>query len=130
VLQNCDVGFLGLLGYAGGSAAQVILGYLHAQRAWAIAGAALNLVFIAAISSAVFGEDTYVGDGSSDWSNRGTGPHAIYALAIAGALAVAALFVVLAARRRPPAITRLLLRLSGIGNLIVGYVVLFAFDNN
>jgi hypothetical protein len=124
------VGFLGLLGYAGGSAAQVILGFLPAQRAWTIAGAALNLVFIAAISSAVFGKDTYVGDGSSNWSNRGTGPHAIYALVIASALAVAAAFIVLAARSGSVATIRLLLRLSGIGNLIVGYVVLFAFDNN
>ena len=121
---------LSFLGYPVSAAAPVVLGYLPARRAWPIAGAALNLVFVAAISSAVFGEDTYVGGGSSRWSNRGPGPHAIYALAMAAALAVAALFALLAARNVSPAITRRALRLSGIGNLVVGYVVLFAFDNN
>ena len=105
-----------------------VFGYLPYRRAWAIVGAALNLAFIVAISAAVFGEDTYVNDGSSNWSNRGSGPHTIYALAMAGALAVAALFAVLAARTASAAITRKTLRLSGIGNLFIGYVVLFAFD--
>jgi len=123
-------GVLGTLGWLGGSALMVVFGYLPYRRAWAIVGAALNLAFIAAISAAVFGEDTYVNDGSSNWSNRGDGPHTIYALAMAGALAIAALFTVLAARTASGAITRRTLRLSGIGNLIIGYVVLFAFDNN
>src|SRR5438128_76630 len=110
-------GALATVGWLGGSAVLVVLGYLRYRRAWAFLGAALNLLFIAAISASVFSEDRYYNDHRSRWSHRGDAPHTLYLLAMVSALAVAVLFAVFARRDPDPAIPRTALRLSGIGNL-------------
>jgi len=123
-------GVASFLGYTISPVLLTLLGYAPARRAWAIAGALLTLAFVAAISADVFGEDSYVGDGSSNWSNRGAGPHTIYVLVAVAAVAFAGVLALTARRKTRRGIMRRALRIGGIAELVLGYVVLFAFDNN
>jgi hypothetical protein len=88
------------------------------------------LVFAASITGVVFSEDTYVADGSSRWSNRGSSEHTLYVIAAATAAAVAVVLGILAARNPDAARVRALLVLAGAAAFVTGFAVLFAFASN
>ena len=126
-------GMLVFAGLAGRALATVILAAMPVRvngRVVAVAGAVLMLVWIAAITIVVFGEDTYISDGSSRWANRGAGEHTLYTVTAGIAGAVAALLVILAMRDAAAAKVRGVLLLAGISAFFAGFVVLFAFASN
>jgi len=121
------------LGFIGSALAGVGLGALPgrlSERIRAFGGAAVLLLFAATITSFVFGEDTYVSDGSTRWSNRGFSEHLLYSIVTASAVAIAVLLVVLAARKARAAAVRPLLVCSGGAAFVAGWAVLVAFASN
>jgi hypothetical protein len=124
---------LSVAGFAGSALAIAILGAAPvrlAGRVLAVAGAGLMLVWVAAISGVVFGEDTYVSDGSSRWANRGATEHTLYLVTAGVALAVAAVLGLLAIRDAAAVKVRGVLLVAGISALVAGWAVLVAFASN
>jgi hypothetical protein len=124
---------LSVAGFAGSALAIAILGAAPvrlAGRVLAVAGAVLMLVWVAAISGVVFGEDTYVSDGSSRWANRGATEHTLYLVTAGVALAVAAVLGLLAIRDAAAVKVRGVLLVAGISALVAGWAVLVAFASN
>jgi hypothetical protein len=124
---------LDFAGFAGSALAIAILGagpLRLAGRVLAVAGALLMLVWVAAISGVVFGEDTYISDGSSRWVTRGASEHTLYLVTTGIALAVVALLGVLAIRNAAAARVRVVLLVVGILAFLVGWAVLIAFVSN
>jgi hypothetical protein len=123
-----------MLGFAAGSALAIaILGAARvrlAGRVVAVVGGVLMLVWVAAISGVVFGEDTYVSDGSSRWANRGATEHTLYVITAGVALTVAAVLGVLAIRNAAASKVRGVLLLAGIAELVAGWALLVAFASN
>jgi hypothetical protein len=123
-----------MLGFAAGSAlALAILGAAPvrlAGRVLAVVGGVLMLVWVAAISGVVFGEDTYVSDGSSRWANRGATEHTLYLVTAGVALTVAAVLGVLAIRNAAASKVRGVLLLAGISALVAAWALLVAFASN
>jgi hypothetical protein len=120
-------------GFAGSAVAIAILGagpLRLAGRVFAVAGAVLMLVWVTAISGVVFGEDTYISDGSSRWANRGATEHSLYFASVGVAMTVAVLLGILAMRDTAAARVRGLLLLAGISGLFAGLAVLVAFVSN
>ena len=101
-----------------------------AGRVLAVTGGVLTLVWVAAITGVVFGEDTYVSDGSSRWANRGATEHTLYLVTAGVALTVAAVLGVLAIRDAAAMKVRGVLLLAGISALVSGWAVLVAFASN
>jgi hypothetical protein len=123
-----------MLGLAAGSALAIaILGAAPVRltgRVLAVVGGVLMLVWVAAISGVVFGEDTYVSDGSSRWANRGATEHTLYLVTAGVALAVAAVLGLLAIRDAAAVKVRGVLLVAGISALVAGWAVLVAFASN
>jgi hypothetical protein len=127
------VGALGFIGFIGSALAAIALGALPGHlsgRSRALAGAVAIVVFAASITAFALGEDTYIADGSSRWSNRGFSQHVLYVIVAASAVTVAVLLVALAARRRNAVIVRTLLVFSGGAAFVTGFAVLVAFASN
>ena len=124
---------MGALGFIGSALAAIVLGALPGRpggRSRAVAGAVVILVYAASLTAFVFGEDTYVADGSSRWSNRGFSEHIVYGIVAASAVAVAALLLMLAARKTSAARVQALLGFAGVAAFFAGFVVLVAFASN
>lgn len=124
---------MGIFGIIGTALAAIVLGALPGRpsgRSRAVAGALLTLLFAASITEIVFTEDTYISDGSSRWSNRGSSEHLLYVLTVASAATVAVLFATLATLKPNPDVMRLLLVLTGVAALVSGWIVLVAFASN
>ena len=124
---------LAFAGFAGSALAIAILGGAPlrlAGRVLAVAGAVLMLVWVTAISRVVFGEDTYISDGSSRWANRGATEHRLYVVSAGVALTLSALLGILAMRDTAAARVRAVLLLAGIAALAAGFAVLVAFESN
>ena len=123
-----------MLGFAAGSALAIaILGDAPVRltgRVLGVVGGVLMLVWVAAISGVVFGEDTYVSDGSSRWANRGATEHTLYFVTAGVALTVAAVLGVLAIRDAAALTVRGVLLLAGLSALVAGWAVLVAFASN
>jgi hypothetical protein len=94
-------------------------------RKAAIAGALLSLLFVGAVTASVFGEDDYVANGSSNWSNRSSSAHWIYGVAVGVALAGMVLFA-LAAEGKLENLRALFVG-SGITDFFMAWVVAVAF---
>jgi hypothetical protein len=123
----------GFAGFAGSALAMAILGGAPlrlAGRVLAVAGGLLMVVWVAAISGVVFGEDTYISDGSSRWLNRGASEHTLYFVTTTIALAVAALLGIFAIRNVTAARVRGVLLPAGFLALFVGWWVLVTFVAN
>jgi hypothetical protein len=88
------------------------------------------LVWVAAISGVVFGEDTYISDGSSRWTNRGATEHRLYFVSAGVALVLAVLLGILATRDTAAARVRGVLLLAGLAAFLAGFAVLVAFESN
>jgi hypothetical protein len=111
----------------------IVLGALPGRpsgRNRAIAGALLTLLFAASVTGVVFTEDTYISDGSSRWSNRGTSEHVLYVVAVTSAVMITVLLATLAMRRPNTVAIRLLLVVTGVAALVIGFAVLVAFAAN
>jgi hypothetical protein len=93
---------------------------------WTAAG--LNVVFVLALSLAVFGEDAYTQSGSN-WANRTTQAHAIYLVVAALGVAFAVFFGIAAGRRRAAA-GRAVLVATGLADVFMAFVVALAFLSN
>ena len=127
------MGELGFIGFIGSALAAIALGALPGHlsgRSRAVAGAVVILVFAASITEFAFGEDTYIADGSSRWSNRGFSEHLLYVIAVASAMAVALLLVTLVARKANAGGVRTLLVFTGVAAFITRYAVLVSFASN
>jgi hypothetical protein len=127
------VGALGFIGFIGSVFTPIVVAALPGHlsgRSRAVAGAVAIFVFAASITDFVFGEDTYIEDGSSRWSNRGFSQHLLYVIVAASAVAFAVLLVTLAARRANVATVRALLVFTGGAAFVTGFVVLIAFGSN
>jgi hypothetical protein len=120
-------------GFAGSALTIAILGGAPlrlAGRVLAAAGAVLMLGWVAAISGVVFGEDTYISDGSSRWANRGATEHRLYLVSAGVALTFVVLLGILAMRDSAAARVRSVLLLTGIAAFFAGFAVLIAFASN
>jgi hypothetical protein len=93
---------------------------------WTAAG--LNVLFVLALSLAVFGEDAYTQNGSN-WANRTTQAHVIY-LVVAGIGIASAVFFGVAAVRRRAAAARAVLVAIGLADVFMAFVVALAFLSN
>ena len=94
---------------------------------WAATG--LSMLYVLALSLAVFAEDAYTQSGSN-WSNRTTQAHVIYLAVSAIASGFAVVFAVAAARRTKAASRRALLVAAGLADLFMAWVVALAFLSN
>lgn len=124
---------LAFAGFAGSALTIAILGGAPlrlAARVLAVAGAALMLVWVAAISTVVFGEDTYTSDGSSRWTNHGATEHRLYFVSAGVALVLAVLLGILATRDPAAVRVRGVLLLAGIAAFLAGFAMLVAFESN
>ena|ERR1051325_5735347 len=123
----------GFAGFTGSAVAMAVLGAAPIRltgRLLAVAGAVLLLIWIGAISSVVFEEDTYIADGSSRWATRGAGEHALYLTTAGVALTVAAVLGLLAIRNSAARRVRGVLLVTGIPAFFAGFAVLVAFASN
>jgi ABC-type Fe3+ transport system permease subunit len=94
---------------------------------WTAAG--LSMLYVLALSLAVFAEDAYTQSGSN-WSNRTSHAHVIY-LAVAGiGTAVAVAFGLAAATKRTARPGRSLFVAAGAAELFMAWVVALAFLSN
>ena len=121
------------LGLLVGTFALLVLGLLPERslgRSRGFAGAAALLVWTGSLTAFVFAEDSYVDDGSSRWSNRGSSEHEAFVVVAATALLVAALLVVIAARGTKPAVVRAALLAAGAASLAAAYAVVVSFAAN
>jgi hypothetical protein len=124
---------VGGFGFIGSALAEIVLAALPGRlsgRSRAVAGAVVMLVFAASITEVVFGEDTYLQDGSSRWSNRGSSQHALYVIVAVSAVAVAVFLAMLAARKAKAGTVRALLVFTGAAAFLAGFAVLVAFASN
>lgn len=103
---------------------------LPGRRALAWLGASLTLAFALLMTAYTFGVDTYTNNGTTRWANRGRGAHALYFATVAVAGIFVGLFALLAARGTRRWVGRPVLLLSGLGNAVLGYLLVLAFDNN
>jgi hypothetical protein len=99
-------------------------------RMTALAAAAVTLAVAGLATSFVFGEDDYIGDGSSRWSNRDVTEHRLYVVAMVVVGLLATSFAALAARPGRPELLRGALFLGGIVVAIGSFVVAVAFGAN
>lgn len=129
-----EIASFGLIGLAvlPGHRTAALLGVkpvLPGQRALASLGAALTLAFALLMTAYVFGLDTYTNK-ASRWANRGAEAHTLYLATMGAAGVFIAVFLLLVARGTRGWVGRPALLLSGVGNVVLGFLLVLLFDNN
>jgi hypothetical protein len=113
------------------AAGLLVLAVLPIRRGLAWLGAAFTVAFAVSMSAYVFGLDTSVNNGRSRWANKAGISHTIYFAAMGVTGFFIALLLLVALRRGVPSgRVRATLAVSSAVSLIIGYLLVLAFDND
>jgi hypothetical protein len=91
--------------------------------------ALVSLVFVIAATLSVFGPDDYRGFGTN-WSNRPSEAHRVFGVCVTVAALVSLLFTGMAWRNPRAVGVRPALVLAGIGEFVMGWLIVLTFLSN